>query len=220
MELPEKRVKKLMEDFDTSGDGALQLDEFKGVEQFRNRLEALAFEEKRAAQEAQKAAAMEKAQAELESLGETLRANPRNHTAGGIRQFKNPEKTKRMRLSFMAYGIENLANPDDPDNGGATVTPDGTGDPTHFDNPVKIREACEALVDHLDLLLCAGTLKADYGDSADPNNPRDVIIDFLAANSSWRDNDHNIESQQRVRHERYEKAAYLISISPQSMIQR
>ena len=54
-----------MEDFDTSGDGALQLDEFKGVEQFRNRLEALAFEEKRAAQEAQKAAAMEKAQAEL-----------------------------------------------------------------------------------------------------------------------------------------------------------
>ena len=65
MELPENRVKKLMEDFDTSGDGALQLDEFKGVEQFRNRLEALAFEEKRAAQEAQKLAAVEKAQAEL-----------------------------------------------------------------------------------------------------------------------------------------------------------
>lgn len=59
MELTEKRVQKLMEDFDTSGDGALQLDEFKGVEQFRNRLEALAFEEKRAAQEAQKEAALE-----------------------------------------------------------------------------------------------------------------------------------------------------------------
>ncbi len=117
-------------------------------------------------------------------------------------------------------GIENLGDPDDPDNGGATVTPEGTGDPNHFDNPVKIRESCEALVDHLDLLLCAGTLKADYGDSTDPENPRDLIIDFLAANSSWRDNDHNIESQQRVRHERYEKAAYLISASPQSMIQR
>ena len=60
----------------------------------------------------------------------------------------------------------------------------------------------------------------DYGDSLDPENPRDVIIDFLAANSTWRDNDHNIESQQRVRHERYEKAAYLISTAPQSMIQR
>ena len=59
MELPEKRVKKLMEDFDTSGDGALQLEEFKGVDQFRNRLEALAFEEKRAAAEAEKTAKME-----------------------------------------------------------------------------------------------------------------------------------------------------------------
>lgn len=60
MELPERRVKKLMEDFDTSGDGVLQLDEFKGVDQFRNRLEALAIEEKRAAVEADKAAKMEK----------------------------------------------------------------------------------------------------------------------------------------------------------------
>ena len=65
MELPEKRVKKLMEDFDTSGDGALQLDEFKGVEQFRNRLEALAFEEKRSAQEAQKEAALEAEKAKI-----------------------------------------------------------------------------------------------------------------------------------------------------------
>lgn len=117
-------------------------------------------------------------------------------------------------------GNENPGNPDDPDNGGATVTPDGTGDPAHFNNPTKIREACAALVDHLDLLLCAGTLKADYGGSTDPENPRDIIIDFLVANSSWRDNDHNIESQQRARQKRYNMAAYLISSCPQSMIQR
>lgn len=47
----------------------------------------------------------------LENAGEKLRANPRNHTAGGIRQFKSPEKTKLMRLSFIAYTIEGLANP-------------------------------------------------------------------------------------------------------------
>ena len=47
----------------------------------------------------------------LEEAGEKLRANPRNHTAGGIRQFKSPEKTKLMRLSFIAYTIEGLANP-------------------------------------------------------------------------------------------------------------
>ena len=52
-----------------------------------------------------------KVQKSLTLAGDKLRANPRNHTAGGIRQFKNPEKTKRMRLSFVAYSIEGLANP-------------------------------------------------------------------------------------------------------------
>ena len=50
-------------------------------------------------------------QKELEEAGEKLRANPRNHAAGGIRQFRDPTKTKQMRLSFVAYGIEQLSNP-------------------------------------------------------------------------------------------------------------
>lgn len=50
-------------------------------------------------------------QKSLSESGDKLRANPRNHAAGGIRQFKVPEKTKKMRLSFVAYGIEGLANP-------------------------------------------------------------------------------------------------------------
>lgn len=53
----------------------------------------------------------EKVQEELEEAGEKLRANPRNHAAGGIRQFKDPEKTKMMRLSFIAYAVEALASP-------------------------------------------------------------------------------------------------------------
>jgi len=53
----------------------------------------------------------EEVQRDLEAAGEKLRANPRNHTAGGIRQFKNPLKTKLMRLSFIAYSIEALSNP-------------------------------------------------------------------------------------------------------------
>ena len=53
----------------------------------------------------------DKVQADLEKAGARLRANPRNHAAGGIRQFKNPENTKRMRLSFIAYTIEAQDNP-------------------------------------------------------------------------------------------------------------
>lgn len=52
-----------------------------------------------------------KVQAELAQAGEKARANPRNHAAGGIRQFKDPSKTKQQRLSFMGYAIEGLANP-------------------------------------------------------------------------------------------------------------
>ncbi|MFT7642248.1 MAG: DNA ligase (NAD+), partial [Pirellulaceae bacterium] len=53
----------------------------------------------------------EKVQKDLEEAGEKLRANPRNHAAGGIRQFKNPENTATMRLSFVAYAVEQVANP-------------------------------------------------------------------------------------------------------------
>lgn len=45
-ELPEKNVQQLMANFDRSGDGALQLDEFVGVEQFRNQLDSLARDER------------------------------------------------------------------------------------------------------------------------------------------------------------------------------
>lgn len=74
-ELSENRVQALMKEFDASGDGALQLDEFAGVDRFRNRLELLAQEEKRLAAEAQKQAQVEEeaaalAMAKLEILNE------------------------------------------------------------------------------------------------------------------------------------------------------
>jgi len=38
-------------------------------------------------------------------------SNPRTHTLGGIRQFKDPKKTADYELSFMGYAILNLDNP-------------------------------------------------------------------------------------------------------------
>lgn len=64
-ELPDQRVQKVMEDFDISGDGKLQLDEFVGVDKFRNRLESLAREEREQAKAAAKAAQMEAEMAKL-----------------------------------------------------------------------------------------------------------------------------------------------------------
>lgn len=64
-ELPDKRVKQLMVDFDKSGDGVLQLDEFVSVEVFRNRLEALAREEKAMALELAKQAKVQEEASKL-----------------------------------------------------------------------------------------------------------------------------------------------------------
>lgn len=64
IELSDKRVEQLMKGFDLSGDGKLQIDEMVGLDQFSNKLEALAREEKSQALEAKKAAEKE-AQAAL-----------------------------------------------------------------------------------------------------------------------------------------------------------
>ena len=74
-ELPEKRVQQLLELLDVSGDGALQKDEFMSLEQFRNRLDSLAREEKAQAlskaKEAQKEDEMAKfLQAQLEMIND------------------------------------------------------------------------------------------------------------------------------------------------------
>lgn len=64
-ELSNKRVEQLMKEFDDSGDGSLQLDEFVGVDKFRNKLELLSQEEKRLAVEAKRRAVAEEELAKL-----------------------------------------------------------------------------------------------------------------------------------------------------------
>ncbi|KAL7576053.1 hypothetical protein ACA910_000838 [Epithemia clementina (nom. ined.)] len=80
MELSEKRAKQLMDAFDKSGDGVLQMDEFVGVDILRNRLDALARDEKALALEKAKAAQMESEavkllQAQLEMLNDRKPSN-------------------------------------------------------------------------------------------------------------------------------------------------
>jgi len=59
-ELDDKRVKRLMDEFDTSGDGALQREEFVSVDKFRNTLESIIRDEKMVASNAKKEAKKEK----------------------------------------------------------------------------------------------------------------------------------------------------------------
>jgi hypothetical protein len=74
-ELPESRVRKLLDKFDTSKDGALQLEEFVSIDRFRNQLDVIRRDERRASLEAAKVAQLESeaakfAQARLEILND------------------------------------------------------------------------------------------------------------------------------------------------------
>merc|ERR1719491_996580 len=86
----DNQVQRLMEDFDTSGDGKLQKDEFVGIEQFRNRLDSIVYEERQQEVESQKSAQKEAEIAQLiESQLELI-------------NDKTPSRTDRI-LSAMPY---------------------------------------------------------------------------------------------------------------------
>jgi len=96
---------------------------------------------------------------------------------------------------------------------------------TTFDDPASIDAACVALVDHLDLLLCAGRMKAEFSGGyvagmVRAGNPRDTIIKTLTSYSTWLDDNDNDEDQASVLRGRLKEAAYLITSSPQAIIQK
>ncbi len=111
-----------------------------------------------------------------------------------------------------------------------------------FNNREKIVQACEELVDYLDLLLCAGELKRRHAEgyvrelgtddlrtNVRLDNPRDVIIHAVAMTYYYYDDDEASDSlteeeadarQELIFNDRLEVAAYLISSCPYSMIQK
>jgi len=80
-ELSQARVEEIMKSFDDSGDGALQLEEFVTVDQFRNKLDALVREEKALAAQAKKEAAAEEALSKAaEAILEQINDRPPSNT--------------------------------------------------------------------------------------------------------------------------------------------
>lgn len=133
---------------------------------------------------------------------------PNQTTSDNDNLIPNRALTSKAALAYLTIMDE---------NGDGKVTSADTGT---FDQPEKIREACAVLVDHLDLLLCAGSLKGEFGSSADPNNPRDIIIDTVAAYSKSKDDNDNDADQAYVVERRIKVASFLIGSTPQSIIQK
>lgn len=93
-----------------------------------------------------------------------------------------------------------------------------SADATTFDNPDAIRDACAAVLDHIDLMLCAGTMKARYGETA--GLPRRIILGTLTTIRASRDDDDDAAIQADTIHDRVQAALWLVSSSPDAVIQK
>ena len=91
-------------------------------------------------------------------------------------------------------------------------------DSSTFNNPSAIPAACAAVIDRIDLLLCAGSLKAQYGTT--PGQPRRIILDAVTAIRSAYDGGDDAASQAYSMRVRINNALWLVMSSPAFVIQK
>jgi hypothetical protein len=105
----------------------------------------------------------------------------------------------------------------------AVVDANGDGwftshDTATFNQPAAITAACEAVVDHIDLLLCAGSLKERYGGA--PDQPRRIIIDAAASILSEGNAVDHAAYQASCMRARVRNALWLVMSSADAAIQK
>jgi uncharacterized protein (DUF1800 family) len=93
-----------------------------------------------------------------------------------------------------------------------------SADSGKFNNVAAISSACEAVLDHVDLMLCGGSLKARYGGT--PGQPRMIILQAAASVRSANNNTNNATTQASVMRDRIEDILWLVASSPEFVIQK
>jgi hypothetical protein len=87
-----------------------------------------------------------------------------------------------------------------------------------FNNTTAIRDACEAVLDRVDLMLCGGALKARYGTT--PGQPRAIILDAAVSVRSGSNNSNTAATQATSMRERIEDIVWLVATSPEFLVQK
>ncbi|BCU76833.1 DUF1800 family protein [Luteolibacter sp. LG18] len=100
----------------------------------------------------------------------------------------------------------------------AVVDKNGDGQFTNldtgaFNNAATIKLACASVLDRVDYLLCAGALKASYGDT--PGKTRMLILDGAASIQSQNNNSNSASNQATYMRDRIRAILWLVSTSPE-----
>jgi uncharacterized protein (DUF1800 family) len=100
-------------------------------------------------------------------------------------------------------------------NGDGTITSLDTGG---FNNTAAITNACEAVLDRIDLLLCAGELKARFGSS--PGKPRKIILDAMVSIRSGSNSSNSATNQATYMRDRIKSGVWMVMSSPVAVTQK
>ncbi len=91
-------------------------------------------------------------------------------------------------------------------------------DSATFNNSGAIAAACETVIDRIDLLLCAGSLKAQYGIT--PGQPRRIILDAVTSIRAANNGEDSAANQAYSMRLRINNALWLVMSSPAFVIQK
>ncbi|RYD61134.1 MAG: DUF1800 family protein, partial [Verrucomicrobiaceae bacterium] len=127
--------------------------------------------------------------------------------------FPNPQGAEHLGIDFGPLEACYLAVVDT--NGDGSFT---SQDIDTFNQSAAITAASEAVIDHIDFLLCAGALKARYGNT--PDQPRRVIIDTVSSIQSEGDGIDYAPFQASYMRSRICNALWLVMSSPDAAVQK
>jgi uncharacterized protein (DUF1800 family) len=158
---------------------------------------------------------------ELQIANETSTVNATNFLYNGIYASGGLSTTvgypgltsQRIFSDFTPLEALYMAVMDTNDDG--TITNLDTG---AFNNTTAITNACDAVLDRIDLLLCAGELKARFGNTA--GEPRKIILDAMVSIRSTSNNSNNATNQATYMRDRIKTGVWLVMSSPVCVTQK
>lgn len=158
---------------------------------------------------------------ELQLANETSTVNATNflyngiYASGGLSTTVGYTGQTSQRIFSDFIPLETLYMAVMDTNGDGTITSLDTG---AFNNTTAITNACDAVLDRIDLLLCAGELKARFGSTA--GKPRKIILDAMVAIRSTSNSSNNAANQATYMRDRIKTGVWLVMSSPICVTQK
>ena len=158
---------------------------------------------------------------ELQIANETSTVNATNflyngiYSSGGLSTTVGYTGQTSQRIFADFTPLEALYMAVMDTNNDGTITNLDTG---AFNNTTAITTACDAVLDRIDLLLCAGELKARFGGTA--GKPRKIILDAMVAIRSTSNSSNSATNQATYMRDRIKTGIWLVMSSPVCVTQK